>query len=134
MSLNSRAATVFAVFYKQLFPAIFADELGPELLRELRLKGGNASARMIAVALAPGHEAWLDNRDTPAVEDRAAILRTAFRAGVAELVQRLGGWRAFGPVLQGLARPIADLSRGATADDIVSTAAIAVLQSEGGTG
>jgi phosphate acetyltransferase len=44
-----------------------------------------------------------------------------------KLVQRLGGWRAVGPLVQGLARPVFDLSRGCDASEIVDTAAIAVL-------
>jgi len=41
-----------------------------------------------------------------------------------KLTQYLAGAQAMGPVLQGFARPVSDLSRGASVDDIVSTAAL----------
>ncbi|MFI5213817.1 MAG: phosphate acyltransferase [Gemmatimonadales bacterium] len=47
-----------------------------------------------------------------------------------KLVQRIARAGALGPVVQGLAKPCNDLSRGASADDIVLVAAIAILQAD----
>jgi phosphate acetyltransferase len=44
-----------------------------------------------------------------------------------KITERLGGAQAVGPVVQGLAKPYLDLSRGCSVEDIVATAAIAAL-------
>ena len=47
-----------------------------------------------------------------------------------KIAQRLGGAEAVGPVVQGLKKPLFDLSRGCSVDDIVNTAAISCLMAE----
>jgi len=45
-----------------------------------------------------------------------------------KLVQRLAGAEAYGPILQGFAKPVSDLSRGCSIEDIVVTSAITLAQ------
>lgn len=45
-----------------------------------------------------------------------------------KLVQRIGKYQALGPVMQGLAKPVNDLSRGCSVDDIVNMAAISSIE------
>jgi len=45
-----------------------------------------------------------------------------------KIAQRMGGFSAWGPLLQGLNKPVHDLSRGCSVDDIINVSAIAALQ------
>lgn len=47
-----------------------------------------------------------------------------------KLTQYIGGAQAYGPILQGFKKPVCDLSRGATTDDVVNTAAIVGVQTQ----
>ncbi len=47
-----------------------------------------------------------------------------------KIAQRFGGYMAIGPVCQGFAKPLNDLSRGCNVEDIVATVAVTALQAE----
>lgn len=101
-----------------------AKEMSPDLLIDGDLQADAAIIPEVAAKKAPG---------SPVAGKANVLVFPSLEVGniAYKLVQRMAGADAIGPIMQGMAAPINDLSRGCSVEDIVSLVAITACQAAG---